>query len=237
MEKLLYTGKAKQMWSTDNPQILRVVYLNQATALNGKKKDKIEGKAVLNNAISTLIFQYLNQVGIPTHYLEQISPTEELVKKVEIIPLEMVTRNIAAGHFASRYGVKEGRSFDQPVEEMYYKSDKLDDPFMNASQAKALGLVTQEELDVMWNLSRQVNFILKRLFAQAKLTLVDFKLEFGRLADGPIVLADEFSPDNCRLWDMETANHMDKDVYRRDLGDLVSVYQEVYRRLQTVLEK
>ncbi|KRL78784.1 phosphoribosylaminoimidazolesuccinocarboxamide synthase [Ligilactobacillus equi] len=237
MEKLLYTGKAKQMWSTDNPQILRVVYLNQATALNGKKKDKIEGKAVLNNAISTLIFQYLNQVGIPTHYLEQISPTEELVKKVEIIPLEMVTRNIAAGHFASRYGVKEGRAFDQPVEEMYYKSDKLDDPFMNASQAKALGLVTQEELDVMWNLSRQVNFILKRLFAKAKLTLVDFKLEFGRLADGQIVLADEFSPDNCRLWDMETANHMDKDVYRRDLGDLVSVYQEVYRRLQTVLEK
>ena len=237
MSKLIYTGKAKQMWTTEDEDVLRVVYMDQATALNGKKKDQIKGKGQVNNQISTLIFNYLKAEGIPTHFIKKLSETEELVKKVTIVPLEFVTRNIAAGHFASRFGVKEGTPFKQPVEETYYKSDELDDPFMNESQALALGIATKAELDYMWELSRKVDQLLIPLFAKANLQLVDFKLEFGRLADGTIVLADEFSPDNCRLWDLTTKAHMDKDVYRRDLGDLTPVYEEVLTRLEKVLAK
>lgn len=237
MSELIYTGKAKQMWTTEDEDVLRVVYMDQATALNGKKKDQIKGKGQVNNQISTLIFNYLKAKGIPTHFIKKLSETEELVKKVTIVPLEFVTRNIAAGHFASRFGVKEGIPFKQPVEETYYKSDELDDPFMNESQALALGLATKAELDYMWELSRKVDQLLIPLFAKANLQLVDFKLEFGRLADGTIVLADEFSPDNCRLWDLTTKAHMDKDVYRRDLGDLTPVYEEVLTRLEKVLAK
>ena len=234
---MIYAGKAKEMWTTDDPEILRVVYLDQATALNGKKKDQIKGKGQINNEISTLIFEYLTQQQIPTHFIKKLSATEELVKKVTIVPLEMVTRNIAAGHFASRFGVLEGQVFKQPVEETYYKSDELDDPFINESQIAALQIVSQADLEYMWQLSRQVNQLLSALFLKANLQLVDFKLEFGRLASGEIVLADEFSPDNCRLWDLTTKQHMDKDVYRRDLGDLTPVYEEVLRRLQAVLGK
>lgn len=237
MSELIYTGKAKQMWTTEDEDVLRVVYMDQATALNGKKKDQIKGKGQVNNQISTLIFNYLKAKGIPTHFIKKLSETEELVKKVTIVPLEFVTRNIAAGHFASRFGVKEGTPFKQPVEETYYKSDELDDPFMNESQALALGLATKAELDYMWELSRKVDQLLIPLFAKANLQLVDFKLEFGRLADETIVLADEFSPDNCRLWDLTTKAHMDKDVYRRDLGDLTPVYEEVLTRLEKVLAK
>lgn len=237
MSELIYTGKAKQMWTTEDEDVLRVVYMDQATALNGKKKDQIKGKGQVNNQISTLIFNYLKAKGIPTHFIKKLSETEELVKKVTIVPLEFVTRNIAAGHFVSRFGVKEGTPFKQPVEETYYKSDELDDPFMNESQALALGLATKAELDYMWELSRKVDQLLIPLFAKANLQLVDFKLEFGRLADGTIVLADEFSPDNCRLWDLTTKAHMDKDVYRRDLGDLTPVYEEVLTRLEKVLAK
>lgn len=237
MSELIYTGKAKQMWTTEDEDVLRVVYMDQATALNGKKKDQIKGKGQVNNQISTLIFNYLKAKGIPTHFIKKLSETEELVKKVTIVPLEFVTRNIAAGHFASRFGVKEGTPFKQPVEETYYKSDELDDPFMNESQALALGITTKAELDYMWELSRKVDQLLIPLFAKANLQLVDFKLEFGRLADGTIVLADEFSPDNCRLWDLTTKAHMDKDVYRRDLGDLTPVYEEVLTRLEKVLAK
>lgn len=237
MSELIYTGKAKQMWTTEDEDVLRVVYMDQATALNGKKKDQIKGKGQVNNQISTLIFNYLKAEGIPTHFIKKLSETEELVKKVTIVPLEFVTRNIAAGHFASRFGVKEGTPFKQPVEETYYKSDELDDPFMNESQALALGIATKAELDYMWELSRKVDQLLIPLFAKANLQLVDFKLEFGRLADGTIVLADEFSPDNCRLWDLTTKAHMDKDVYRRDLGDLTPVYEEVLTRLEKVLAK
>lgn len=237
MSELIYTGKAKQMWTTEDEDILRVVYMDQATALNGKKKDQIKGKGQVNNQISTLIFNYLKAKGIPTHFIKKLSETEELVKKVTIVPLEFVTRNIAAGHFVSRFGVKEGTPFKQPVEETYYKSDELDDPFMNESQALALGIATKAELDYMWELSRKVDQLLIPLFAKANLQLVDFKLEFGRLADGTIVLADEFSPDNCRLWDLTTKAHMDKDVYRRDLGDLTPVYEEVLTRLEKVLAK
>lgn len=237
MSELIYTGKAKQMWTTEDEDILRVVYMDQATALNGKKKDQIKGKGQVNNQISTLIFNYLKAKEIPTHFIKKLSETEELVKKVTIVPLEFVTRNIAAGHFASRFGVKEGTPFKQPVEETYYKSDELDDPFMNESQALALGIATKAELDYMWELSRKVDQLLIPLFAKANLQLVDFKLEFGRLADRTIVLADEFSPDNCRLWDLTTKAHMDKDVYRRDLGDLTPVYEEVLTRLEKVLAK
>ena len=237
MSELIYTGKAKQMWTTEDEDVLRVVYMDQATALNGKKKDQIKGKGQVNNQISTLIFNYLKAEGIPTHFIKKLSETEELVKKVTIVPLEFVTRNIAAGHFASRFGVKEGTPFKQPVEETYYKSDELDDPFMNESQALALGIATKAELDYMWELSRKVDQLLIPLFAKANLQLVDFKLEFGRLADGTIVLADEFSPDICRLWDLTTKAHMDKDVYRRDLGDLTPVYEEVLTRLEKVLAK
>lgn len=237
MSELIYTGKAKQMWTTEDEDVLRVVYMDQATALNGKKKDQIKGKGQVNNQISTLIFNYLKAKGIPTHFIKKLSETEELVKKVTIVPLEFVTRNIAAGHFASRFGVKEGTPFKQLVEETYYKSDELDDPFMNESQALALGIATKAELDYMWELSRKVDQLLIPLFAKANLQLVDFKLEFGRLADGTIVLADEFSPDNCRLWDLTTKAHMDKDVYRRDLGDLTPVYEEVLTRLEKVLAK
>ncbi|MCP0886769.1 phosphoribosylaminoimidazolesuccinocarboxamide synthase [Ligilactobacillus sp. WILCCON 0076] len=237
MEKLIYTGKAKQMWSTDDENILRVVYMDQATALNGKKKDQIEGKGHVNNEISTLIFEYLAKNAIPTHFIKKISSTEELVKKVKIFPLEFVTRNIAAGHFATRFGVEEGLAFKKPVEETYYKSDELDDPFMNESQALALEIATETELQSIWQISRKVNVLLTKLFEKAGMQLVDFKLEFGCLTDGTIVLADEFSPDNCRLWDLTTKKHMDKDVYRRELGDITSVYEEVLRRLRNELAK
>lgn len=236
MGHVIYTGKAKQMWSTDDPEVLRVVYLDQATALNGKKKDQIQGKGQLNNEISTLIFTYLNAKGVKTHFIKKISATEELVRKVEIIPLEAVTRNIATGHFVTRFGVKEGLVFSTPVEETYYKSDALDDPFINRSQILALELATEAELAEIWQLSRKVNALLKELFLKAGLILVDFKLEFGRLNDGTLVLADEFSPDNCRLWDQTTRAHLDKDVYRQDLGDLTPVYAEVLHRLKKVLE-
>ena len=164
MAKLIYEGKAKQMWSTDDPEVLRVVYMDQATALNGKKKDQINGKGIVNNEISSLIFQYLMKKGIETHFIKKLSETEELVKKVEIVPLEMVTRNVSAGHFATRFGVEEGICFEKPVEETYYKSDELDDPFINESQSLALKIVKKEELDAMWDISRRVNEILTALF-------------------------------------------------------------------------
>ena len=237
MEKLLYTGKVKQMWSTNDPEVLRVVYTDQATAGNGKKKDNFKDKAELNNQISTLIFQYLEKNGVPTHFIKKISDKEELVKKCKMFPLEVVTRNIAAGHFSSRYGLDEGMRFAIPVEELFFKSDELDDPILNSSDAVALNVATKSEQEQMWSLSRQVNQLLINLFDEAGMDLVDFKLEFGKLHNGQIVLADEFSPDNCRLWDKKTKSHMDKDVYRRDIGDLTAVYKKVLARIEEVLEE
>ncbi|AUJ27973.1 phosphoribosylaminoimidazolesuccinocarboxamide synthase [Lactobacillus helveticus] len=237
MEKLLYSGKVKQMWSTNDPEVLRVVYTNQATAGNGEKKDNFKDKAELNNQISTLIFQYLEKNGVPTHFIKKISDKEELVKKCEMFPLEVVTRNIAAGHFSSRYGLDEGMRFAIPVEELFFKSDELDDPILNSSDAVALNVATKSEQEQMWSLSRQVNQLLINLFDEAGMDLVDFKLEFGKLHNGQIVLADEFSPDNCRLWDKKTKSHMDKDVYRRDIGDLTAVYKKVLARIEEVLEE
>lgn len=237
MAELLYTGKVKQMWSTDDPEVLRVVYTDQATAGNGEKKDNFKDKAYLNNEISSLIFQYLEKNGVKTHFIKKLSDTEELVKKCDMFPLEVVTRNIAAGHFSSRYGLGEGMKFDTPVEELFYKSDDLDDPIMNESDAIALKIATAEEQKEIWRLSRQVNRLLIELFDEAGMDLVDFKLEFGKLANGEIVLADEFSPDNCRLWDKKTKAHMDKDVYRRDIGDLTSVYEQVLARIEKTLKE
>ncbi|MBN6049427.1 phosphoribosylaminoimidazolesuccinocarboxamide synthase [Lactobacillus helveticus] len=237
MDKLLYTGKVKQMWSTNEPEVLRVVYTDQATAGNGEKKDNFKDKAELNNQISTLIFQYLEKNGVPTHFIKKISDKEELVKKCEMFPLEVVTRNIAAGHFSSRYGLDEGMRFAIPVEELFFKSDELDDPILNSSDAVALNVATKAEQEQMWSLSRQVNQLLINLFDEAGMDLVDFKLEFGKLHNGQIVLADEFSPDNCRLWDKKTKSHMDKDVYRRDIGDLTAVYKKVLARIEEVLEE
>ncbi|MCT0197265.1 phosphoribosylaminoimidazolesuccinocarboxamide synthase [Lactobacillus helveticus] len=237
MDKLLYTGKVKQMWSTNDPEVLRVVYTDQATAGNGEKKDNFKDKAELNNQISTLIFQYLEKNGVPTHFIKKISDKEELVKKCEMFQLEVVTRNIAAGHFSSRYGLDEGMRFAIPVEELFFKSDELDDPILNSSDAVALNIATKSEQEQMWSLSRQVNQLLINLFDEAGMDLVDFKLEFGKLYNGQIVLADEFSPDNCRLWDKKTKSHMDKDVYRRDIGDLTAVYKKVLARIEEVLEE
>lgn len=237
MEKLLYTGKAKQMWQTDDPNVLRVVYMDQATALNGKKKEHFAGKGQAANAISSLVFQYLIKNGIPTHFIEKLSATEDLVKKCQMFPLEFVTRNVVAGHFATRYGLKEGKVLPEPVEETFYKSDELDDPFINESGTIALGIASHEQLATMWQLCRKVNALLKPLFEKAGMQLVDFKLEFGRLEDGKIVLADEFSPDNCRLWDLQTDQHLDKDVYRRKLADLTTTYDEVLDRLEKVVKE
>lgn len=235
MEKLLYTGKAKQMWQTDDPEVLRVVYMDQATALNGKKKEHFAGKGKAAKAISDLVFQYLIDNGIETHFIKKLSENEDLVKKCDMFPLEFVTRNVIAGHFASRFGLEEGKVLPEPVEETFYKSDKLDDPFINESGTIALRIATHAELAEMWSLCRKVNGLLKPLFERAGMQLVDFKLEFGRLSSGKIVLADEFSPDNCRLWDIKTDQHMDKDVYRRKLADLTQTYDEVLARLQKVL--
>lgn len=175
--------------------------------------------------------------GVPTHFIKKISDKEELVKKCEMFPLEVVTRNIAAGHFSSRYGLDEGMRFAIPVEELFFKSDELDDPILNSSDAVALNVATKSEQEQMWSLSRQVNQLLINLFDEAGMDLVDFKLEFGKLHNGQIVLADEFSPDNCRLWDKKTKSHMDKDVYRRDIGDLTAVYKKVLARIEEVLEE
>ncbi|GFZ26716.1 phosphoribosylaminoimidazolesuccinocarboxamide synthase [Lactobacillus corticis] len=236
MDKLLYTGKVKKMWATADPEVLRVEYTDIATAGNGAKKDHFAHKAELNHTISTLIFKYLGQNGVPNHLIKSISERESLVKKCDMFPLEVVTRNVAAGHFSTRYGLGEGKVFPTPVEELFFKSDELDDPLMNESDAIALGILNHEEHETIWKISRQVNQLLSDLFDRAGMQLVDFKLEFGKTHDGQIVLADEFSPDNCRLWDKKTKDHLDKDVYRRDLGDLTTVYEEVLKRLENVEE-
>ncbi|MDO4855027.1 MAG: phosphoribosylaminoimidazolesuccinocarboxamide synthase [Limosilactobacillus gorillae] len=237
-EKLLYAGKAKQMWTTQDEDQLRVVYLDQATQLNGKQKEHFAGKGEAAHAISDLIFHYLIDHGVETHLIKKLSEKEDLVEKCAMIPLEFVTRNTVAGHFASRFGLEEGTPLSQPVEENFYKNDELDDPFINESAAVALKMATEEELTRCWAICRQVNQLLTPLFKKAGMQLIDFKLEFGRRSrDQRVILADEFSPDNCRLWDQKTHHHMDKDVFRRNLADLTTTYQEVYSRLQSALEE
>lgn len=234
MEKgtLIYEGKAKQLFQTDDPAIIWVEYLNQATALNGAKKDQISGKGELNNQITGLIFDFLKSKGITNHYIKQLSETEQLIQNVEIIPLEVVVRNIAAGSFSKRLAIPEGTPLKSPIVEFYYKNDELDDPMVIDAHILTLELATAEELTQLRQKALAVGEALTELFDSIDIILVDFKLEFGRQKDGSILLADEVSPDTCRLWDKQTNEHLDKDIYRRDLGDIIPVYQEVLNRLE-----
>lgn len=227
----LYEGKAKRVFKTDDANLLIVSYKDDATAFNGQKKGTIAGKGVINNQMSNLLMQYLEKKDIPTHLVEELSERETLVKKVSIVPLEVIVRNIAAGSFSKRYGVEEGVVFDAPTVEFSYKNDDLGDPLINEYHAIALKLATEEEIELIKKYAFQVNENLKAFWAACGITLVDFKLEFGKIADGSIVLADEISPDTCRLWDAKTGEKLDKDRFRRDLGGVEDAYAEVMRRL------
>ncbi|MTB65090.1 phosphoribosylaminoimidazolesuccinocarboxamide synthase [Streptococcus sp. zg-86] len=230
-QSLLYSGKAKDLYATENDEVIVAVYKDQATALNGLKKEQVLGKGQLNNQISSLIFEKLNRAGIATHFLEKLSDTEQLNKKVAIIPLEVVLRNYTAGSFSKRFGVAEGLKLVEPIVEFYYKKDELDDPFINDEHVAFLDIASTEELGYIKAETRKINQLLIEWFAAIGLTLIDFKLEFGKDRNGKIILADEFSPDNCRLWDAE-GHHMDKDVFRRGLGNMTDVYQIVWEKLQ-----
>ena len=227
----LYEGKAKKVFATEDPKLVIVSYKDDATAFNGLKKGTISGKGVVNNQMSNLMMSRLEQAGVPTHFVEELSQRETLVKKVSIVPLEVIIRNISAGSFAKRYGVEEGIVFDAPTIEFSYKNDELGDPLLNAYHALALHLATAEEIETIKGLAFRVNDFLKAAFKRMGIDLVDFKLEFGRTADGQIVLADEISPDTCRLWDEKTHEKLDKDRFRRDMGGVEDAYQEVMRRL------
>ena len=233
MQKLeqLYEGKAKKVFRTDDPELLIVDYKDDATAFNGLKKGSIAGKGVINNQMSNRLMAKLEKAGVPTHFVQELSPRETLVKRVSIVPLEVIVRNLSAGSFAKRYGVEEGIVFDQPTIEFSYKNDELGDPLLNSYHALALKLATAEEIDTIKRYAFQVNDFLKALWAECGVILVDFKLEFGRLADGSIVLADEISPDTCRLWDEKTHEKLDKDRFRRDLGGVEDAYAEIMKRL------
>ncbi|GAP03272.1 phosphoribosylaminoimidazole-succinocarboxamide synthase [Fructobacillus pseudoficulneus] len=233
---LLYEGKAKQVFATSDPAILWMHYMDQVTALNGKVKEEYAGKGQLNSNISNRLFTYLASKGVTHHWLGSVSATDELVKKVDIIPLEVVTRNYTAGHFVSRFGVEPMQKLTPRVQELYYKSDELDDPFMNQSQAISLGFASEADLKTIFALADEVNELLVALFEQIDITLIDYKLEFGRLADGQIILADELSPDNMRLVDQKTGKSLDKDVFRQKQGDLRVGYQDVLERLEDVLK-
>ena len=227
----LYEGKAKKVFETDNPEMLIVSYKDDATAFNGLKKGTIAGKGVINNRMSNLLMQRLEKSGVPTHFVEELSDRETLVKKVSIVPLEVIIRNISAGSFAKRYGVEEGIVFSAPTIEFSYKNDDLGDPLINDYHALALKLATQDEIDTIKKYAFKVNDFLKAFMLEHDIELVDFKLEFGRLSDGTIVLADEISPDTCRLWDVHTHEKLDKDRFRRDMGGVEDAYNEVMRRL------
>lgn len=231
MSDLLYSGKAKDLFLTDDENIIVARYKDQATMLNGARKETIKGKGVLNNQISSLIFRKLNAAGVATHFIEKISETEQLNKKVSIIPLEVVLRNVTAGSFSKRFGLEEGIELEEPIVEFYYKNDKLDDPFINDEHVKFLKLANDEDIAYIKAETRRINKLLSDWFHQIGLKLIDFKLEFGFDKDGKIILADEFSPDNCRLWDAQ-GHHMDKDVFRRGLGELTDVYEVVWKKLQ-----
>ena len=227
----MYEGKAKKVFATDDPNLVIVDYKDDATAFNGEKKGTIVGKGAINNVMSNHMFQLLEQQGVPTHFVEQLSEREKVVKKVSIVPLEVIIRNISAGSFAKRYGVEEGIVFDEPTVEFSYKNDDLGDPLMNAYHAIALKLATREEIEQIKGMAFKVNEVMKQYFDTLNVLLVDFKLEFGKTADGKIVLADEISPDTCRFWDATTGAHLDKDLFRRDLGGEEEAYREVMKRL------
>jgi phosphoribosylaminoimidazole-succinocarboxamide synthase len=228
----LYEGKAKKVFATDDPGFLIVEYKDDATAFNGVKRGTIRGKGVINNRMSNRLMEMLEQEGIPTHYVRELSERETLVKRVEIIPLEVIVRNISAGSFSKRYGVEEGIRFDAPTVEFSYKNDALGDPLINTDSAVALKLANPGEIALIREYALRTDQELCRFWKDCGVTLVDFKLEFGRLSDGTIILADEISPDTCRLWDSRTGEKLDKDRFRRDLGGVEEAYQEVMRRLE-----
>ena len=230
--ELLYEGKAKKVYTTEDPEQLIVSYKDDATAFNGLKKGTIAGKGVINNQMSNLLMQLLEKNGVPTHFVEELNERETVVRRVKIVPLEVIIRNISAGSFSKRYGVEEGIVFAEPTVEFSYKNDDLGDPLLNSYHALALGLVTKEEIGTIEKYAFRVNEVLKAFWKECGVTLVDFKVEFGRLADGTIILADEISPDTCRLWDSETGKKLDKDRFRRDLGGVEDAYQEIMGRLK-----
>lgn len=232
MKKLeqLYEGKAKKVFATDDPDIVIVDYKDDATAFNGLKKGTIAGKGVINNKMSNMMFRIMEQHGIPTHFVEELSDRETAVKKVKIVPLEVIIRNTAAGSFSKRYGVPEGTKLPVTVLEFSYKNDELGDPLINDSQALAMELATPEEIQTIKNMALKVNEVMKEFFKTLNINLIDFKLEFGRFK-GQIILADEISPDTCRFWDMTTGEKLDKDRFRRDMGGVEDAYKEVFARL------
>lgn len=233
MEKkdLLYEGKAKKVFKTEDPNMLIVSYKDDATAFDGMKKGTIVGKGAINNRMTNHIFKLLEKKGVPTHLVEELNDRETVVKKVDIVPLEVIIRNFSAGSFAKKMGMEEGIKFSRPTLEFSYKNDDLHDPFINSYYALALDLATQEEIDTITKYAFIVNDVMQEYFGSLGIDLIDFKIEFGRLADGTVILADEVSPDTCRLWDKETHEKLDKDRFRRDLGNVEDAYQEVFRRL------
>ena len=233
MEKgqLLYEGKAKRLYATEDINILFVAYKDSATAFNGEKKAEIDGKGLLNNRITSLIFGKLEEAGIESHFVKQISDTEQLVRKVDIIPIEVVVRNIAAGSLSKRLGFEEGTPLKRPIVEFYYKDDNLGDPMITTEHIDILGIATEYEVQELYTKALQVNEVLKPMFADVGVELIDFKLEFGRTSEGEVLLADEISPDTCRLWDAKTKQKLDKDVFRRDLGSITEVYEIILKKL------
>ena len=229
--KQLYEGKAKKIFETDKPEILLVSYKDDATAFNGIKKGTILGKGIINNKVTNYMMRLLEKAGIPTHYIEEISERETLVKKVSIIPLEVIIRNVSAGSFAKNYGVEEGIIFDEPTIEFSYKNDNLGDPLINSYHAIALKLATKEEIEIIKKYAFKINEEMKKFFMSINVKLIDFKLEFGKLADNKIVLADEISHDTCRFWDATTNEKLDKDRFRRDLGNVEGAYKEMMKRI------
>jgi phosphoribosylaminoimidazole-succinocarboxamide synthase len=230
-KELLYEGKAKQVWSTDDPELVIQYFKDDATAFNARKRGTIASKGVLNNAISETLFRLLEANGVKTHFVERLSEREMLVRRLEIFPVEVVVRNVVAGSLAQRLGLEEGRALPSPIVELYYKNDALGDPMINEWHVTVLGMATREQLDAVVATSLRVDAVLQPFLAARDLTLVDFKLEFGTAADGTILLGDEICPDTCRLWDVKTRERLDKDRFRRDLGRVEEAYQEVYRRV------
>ena len=231
IKEMLYEGKAKQVFATEDPEVVMVHYKDDATAFNGLKKGTITGKGVINNQVTNFMMQKLEQAGVPTHFVQELNERDTLVKKVQIVPLEVIIRNISAGSFAKRFGVSEGIVFENPTIEYSYKNDDLGDPMINTAQALALKLATPEEIETIRTMAFKVNDVMKAFFQEVGVDLVDFKLEFGRLGDGTIVLADEISPDTCRFWDSKTHEKLDKDRFRRDLGGVEDAYEEMRRRI------
>ncbi len=234
--EMLYDGKAKQLFATDDPDRIIIHYTDAATAFNNVKKATIERKGVLNNAISTILFRELRKAGVPTHYIETLNDRDQLCRRVKIIPLEVIVRNTIAGSMARRLGIEEGTQPSNVIYDICYKNDELGDPLINDHHAVALGLATYGELAEIYRLTARINEVLKGLFERINIRLVDFKIEFGKTSDGEIVLADEVSPDTCRLWDATTGERLDKDRFRRDMGRIREAYEEILVRLKNITE-